>query len=118
MIGMIETMRFNREKMRAAAALGYSTATDLADWLVRELKVPFREAHEITGRIVRRAEEMRVGELGLLPLSEFQNVDPRITEAARALLTVEKSVESRDSYGGTAPDRVREQIARWKEMFE
>ena len=118
MIGMIETMRFNRETMRAAAARGYSTATDLADWLVRELRVPFREAHEITGKIVRIAEDSGVVELGLLPLSDFQAVDPRITEAARALLTVEKSVESRDSYGGTAPQRVREQVERWKEMFK
>lgn len=118
MIGMIETMRFNREAMRAAAAKGYSTATDLADWLVRELRVPFREAHEITGRIVRVAEDAGVAELAHLPLSEFQAVDPRITEAARALLTVEKSVESRDSYGGTAPQRVREQIERWKETFK
>lgn len=118
MIGMIETMRFNREAMRAAAAKGYSTATDLADWLVRELRVPFREAHEITGRIVRVAEDAGVAELAHLPLSEFQAVDPRITEAARTLLTVEKSVESRDSYGGTAPQRVREQIERWKETFK
>jgi argininosuccinate lyase len=118
MIGMIETMRFNREAMRAAAAKGYSTATDLADWLVRELRVPFREAHEITGKVVRHAEDAGVAELAHLPLSEFLTVDPRITEAARALLTVEKSVESRDSYGGTAPQRVREQIERWKEMFE
>jgi argininosuccinate lyase len=117
MIGMIETMQFNREAMRAAAAKGYSTATDLADWLVRELKVPFREAHEVTGKIVRRAEDAGVAELAHLPLSEFQAVDPGISEAARALLTVEKSVESRDSYGGTAPQRVREQIERWKEMF-
>ena len=118
MIGMIETMRFNREAMRASAAKGYSTATDLADWLVRELRVPFREAHEITGRIVRIAEDAGVAELAHLPLSEFQTVDPRISEAARALLTVEKSVESRDSYGGTAPQRVREQIERWKETFK
>ncbi|MEZ5960423.1 MAG: argininosuccinate lyase [Hyphomonadaceae bacterium] len=118
MIGMIETMRFNRENMRAAAAKGYSTATDLADWLVRELKVPFREAHEITGKVVRRAEDSGVAELAHLPLSEYQSIDPRITEAARALLTVEKSVESRDSYGGTAPQRVREQIERWKETFK
>jgi argininosuccinate lyase len=118
MIGMIEGMRFDRAAMREAAARGYSTATDLADWLVRELKVPFREAHEITGRIVRRAEAAGVEELALLPLAEFQAVDGRIGEAARALLTVEKSVESRNSYGGTAPERVREQIARWKEMFE
>jgi len=118
MIGMIETIRFDRAAMRAAAARGFSTATDLADWLVRELKVPFREAHEITGKIVRRAEDAGVGELGQLPLADFQTVEPRITEAARALLTVEKSAESRNSYGGTAPDRVREQVARWKEMFE
>jgi argininosuccinate lyase len=118
MIGMIATMRFEREAMRAAAAKGYSTATDLADWLVRDLKIPFREAHEITGRVVRRAEDVGVAELGLLALEEFQAVDARITEAARALLTVEKSVESRDSYGGTAPQRVREQIERWKEMFK
>ncbi len=118
MIGMMDTMRFNREKMRAAAAMGYSTATDLADWLVRELKVPFREAHEITGKIVRAAEDAGVAELAHLPLETFQAVDPRITDTARALLTVEKSVESRDSYGGTAPQRVREQVERWKEMFK
>jgi argininosuccinate lyase len=118
MIGMIETLTFNRTAMREAASRGYSTATDLADWLVRELKTPFRQAHEITGRIVRRAEELGAAELNLLPLSEFEAVEPRITDAVRALLTVEKSVESRNSYGGTAPERVREQIARWKEMFE
>jgi len=118
MIGMLDTMTFDRRAMREAAARGYSTATDLADWLVRELKTPFREAHEITGKIVRRAEQQGVAELALLPLSEFQAVEPRITEAAQALLTVEKSVESRDSYGGTAPQRVREQIARWKENFK
>src|SRR6185295_1465007 len=109
MIGMIETMTFDRAAMREAAARGYSTATDLADWLVRELKAPFREAHEITGKIVRRAEETGVRELSHLPLSEFHAIDPRITEPVRSALTVEKSVESRDSYGGTAPERVREQ---------
>jgi argininosuccinate lyase len=118
MIGMIDTITFKREAMREAAARGYSTATDLADWLVRELQLPFREAHEVTGRIVRRAEDQGVAELAQLPLGEFQAIEPRITEAARGLLTVEKSVESRDSYGGTAPARVREQIERWKEMFE
>ena len=118
MTGMMETMTFDRAAMRDAAARGYSTATDLADWLVRELKTPFREAHEITGKIVRRAEEMGFRHLSDLPLGEFQAVDARITDAARALLTVEKSVESRASYGGTAPERVREQVARWKENFE
>jgi argininosuccinate lyase len=116
--GMMETIAFDRAAMREAAARGYSTATDLADWLVRELKTPFREAHDITGRIVRRAEEMGAKDLADLPLAAFQAVEPRISEAARASLTVEKSVESRDSYGGTAPERVREQVARWKETFE
>ena len=118
MTGMIATMTPNKERMRASASSGFSTATDLADWLVRDLKIPFREAHEITGRIVRRAEELGVAELAHLPLDVFQSVDDRITEAARALLTVENSVESRDSYGGTAPQRVREQVERWKEMFK
>jgi argininosuccinate lyase len=118
MIGMIETIAFDRTAMREAAARGYSTATDLADWLVRELKTPFREAHEITGKIVRRAEDAGVRTLADLPLADFQAVEPRITEAVRGLLTVEKSVESRDCYGGTAPQRVREQVARWKENFE
>ena len=118
MIGMVQTIKFNRPAMRDAAKRGYSTATDLADWLVRDLKIPFREAHEIAGKLVRRAEDLGVADLADLALSEFQHAEPRITEAARALLTVEKSVESRDSYGGAAPQRVREQIARWQEMFE
>lgn len=113
MAGMIETMSFKREAMRAAAAKGYSTATDLADWLVRALQIPFREAHHITGAAVKRAEALGIEELSDLPLSEFQAIEPRITEEARALLTVEQSVQSRASYGGTAPDQVREQIARW-----
>jgi argininosuccinate lyase len=118
MIGMIETTRFNRAAMREAAARGYSTATDLADWLVRELKTPFREAHEITGRLVARAEQLGVAELGDLPRSELQAIEPRLDARIQALLTVEKSVESRDCYGGTAPQRVREQITRWTESFQ
>jgi argininosuccinate lyase len=117
MSGMIETMRFDRPAMRAAAARGFSTATDLADWLVRDLAMPFREAHHVTGAIVQRAEALDVAELSALPLAEFQAIEPRITEAARALLDVEQSVASRDSYGGTAPVRVREQIARWQTML-
>jgi argininosuccinate lyase len=117
MTGMIQTMTFNRAKMRAAATLGYSTATDLADWLVRELKTPFREAHEITGKIVRRAEDMGVAELNALPLAEAQAIEPRITAAALEALSVERSVESRASYGGTAPVRVREQVARWRKAL-
>ena len=84
MAGMIETMSFNRDVLRAAAAKGYSTATDLADWLVRELKIPFREAHHITGAVVKRAEELGIAELSNLPLSEFQAIEPRINDAARA----------------------------------
>ncbi|MGE3929281.1 MAG: argininosuccinate lyase [Hyphomonadaceae bacterium] len=118
MTGMIDTIAFDRGALRTAAARGYSTATDLADWLVRERNMPFRQAHEITGRIVRRAEELGVADLSLLPLSEFQSVEPGITEAARALLDVEQSVASRASYGGTAPARVREQIDAWKDRLK
>ena len=114
MTGMMGTLSFNREAMREAAARGFSTATDLADWLVRELKIPFRAAHEITGKIVKRAEEKGVAELANLPLADFQAIEPRIIETARALLSVEQSVASRASYGGTAPARVREQLAEWK----
>ncbi len=117
MTGMIETITFNRERLRDAATRGYSTATDLADWLVRELGLPFREAHHITGAVVKRAEDKGVAELANLPLADFQAVEPRITEAARAALTVEQSVAARASYGGTAPQQVRAQIARWKEQL-
>jgi argininosuccinate lyase len=115
--GMIGTIAFDRDRLRAAAAQGFSTATDLADWLVRELRTPFRDAHHVAGAAVKRAEELGVKELSELPLSEFHKIEPRITEEARANLTVEKSLESRASYGGTAPARVREQISRWKELL-
>jgi argininosuccinate lyase len=118
MLGMIETMSFDRDAMRAAAVRGYSTATDLADWLVRELAMPFREAHRVTGAIVKRAEAQGFPELSELPLAEFQAVEPRISDEARALLTVEQSVASRISYGGTAPLQVLEQIDRWKETLK
>ncbi len=117
MTGMIETIRFDRAALRAAATRGYSTATDLADWLVRALNMPFREAHHVTGAVVKRAEALGVAELCDLPLGEFQAIEPRIDEAARAALSVEKSVAARTSYGGTAPDQVRAQIARWKEIL-
>jgi argininosuccinate lyase len=117
MTGMIETATFDQTRMREAATRGFSTATDLADWLVRELKIPFRAAHEITGKIVKRAEEKGVAELGLLPLADFQAIEPRVTEAARALLAVEQSAASRASYGGTSPVRVREQLAIWKQRL-
>ncbi|TPW08575.1 MAG: argininosuccinate lyase [Alphaproteobacteria bacterium] len=117
MSGMMETIAFNRDALREAASKGYSTATDLADWLVRELAMPFREAHHVTGAVVKRAETLGAATLADLPLAEFQKIEPRITEAARALLTVEQSAASRDSYGGTAPVRVREQAALWAERL-
>jgi argininosuccinate lyase len=112
--GMIETVTFVPERMREAAASGYSTATDLADWLVREADVPFREAHHITGRAVKLAEE-RECQLDEVPLDALQAIDPRIDSRVFDVLSVEASVRSRTSYGGTAPDRVREQIAKAKE---
>jgi argininosuccinate lyase len=117
MQGMMASMTFNRAAMREAAARGYSTATDLADWLVRELGLPFREAHHITGAVVKRAEEAGAATLADLPLADFQKIEPRITAAAHAALTVEQSVAARSSYGGTAPVRVREQVALWQERL-
>jgi argininosuccinate lyase len=111
--GMLETVEFSPERMRAAAAAGFSTATDLADWLVREADVPFREAHHVTGRAVRAAEE-RGCDLADLPLEILQAIDGRIDERVFEVLGVDSSVRSRKSYGGTAPERVREQIAAAK----
>jgi argininosuccinate lyase len=108
--GMIATVEFVPERMRTAAAQGFSTATDLADWLVREAGIPFREAHHITGRAVKAAEERGCG-LAELPLDELQAIDGRIDERVYDVLSVDASVRSRTSYGGTAPERVREQIA-------
>jgi argininosuccinate lyase len=111
--GMVETITFVPERMHAAAEQGYSTATDLADWLVREADVPFREAHHITGRAVKLAEE-RGCQLDALPLDELNAIDARIDERVFDVLSVDASVRSRTSYGGTAPARVREQIAKAK----
>ena len=110
MTGMVETTRFVPERMRAAAAGGFSTATDLADWLVREGGVPFREAHHITGRAVKLAEREGTG-LAALPLDALQAIDPRIDARVYSVLTVDASVASRTSHGGTAPDQVRARIA-------
>ncbi len=117
MAGMFADLAVNTERMRALANAGYPTATDLADWLVREAGKPFREAHHITGTIVKRAEELGV-DLDKLPLEEMQAVEPAITEAVLKCLSVEASVAARMSYGGTAPDRVREQIAFWREKLK
>jgi argininosuccinate lyase len=113
---MIETIRFRPEVMRAAAAKGYSTATDLADWLVREAGLPFRDAHHVTGRIVALAEAQGL-ELSAVPLGEMQKVHSAITESVFNVLTVEASASSRTSYGGTSPVRVAEQVAQWKQRL-
>jgi argininosuccinate lyase len=115
--GMVETVEFVPERMRAAAAQGFSTATDLADWLVREADVPFREAHHITGRAVKLAEE-RGCDLAELPIADLKAIDSRIDERVFDVLSVDASVRSRTSYGGTAPERVREQIAAAKADLE
>ena len=115
--GMIETVEFVPDRMRIAATSGFSTATDLADWLVREADVPFREAHHITGRAVKAAEEAGC-DLSDLPLAALTNIDERIDERVYAVLTVDASVASRGSYGGTAPACVRTQIAAAKETLK
>ncbi len=112
MTGMVRDLTPDAARMKAAAGAGYATATDLADWLVRALKIPFREAHHITGRIVGLASARGVA-LEQLTLDEMQGIEPRIVEAVFAVLGVENSVESRTSYGGTAPANVRRQAESW-----
>ena len=116
MAGMVSDLEPNTERMAAAAGSGYSTATDLADWLVRELNLPFRQAHHLTGAAVKRAEQLGV-DLPELSLVELKALDPRITDGVYSVLTPAASAASRQSYGGTAPDQVRRQIARWKEVL-
>jgi len=108
--GMVDDMTVDAARMRTAAAGGFSTATDLADYLVSALGMPFRDAHHATGRIVALAEA-RGCALDALPLDALQSVEPRITDAVYAHLTVEGSVARRTSYGGTAPTRVRAALA-------
>ena len=112
MAGMVRDMRPDVVRMREASGSGYATATDLADWLVRELKMPFREAHHVTGRIVAAAEDHGVG-LDALPLAVMQEIEPRITAACLRVLSVDNSVKSRASAGGTAPKNVRKVAQRW-----
>jgi argininosuccinate lyase len=116
MTGMAADMRFDAERMRAAAAAGFITATDLADWLVRHLGLPFRRAHHVTGALVRRAEELGC-DLAALPLVEMQAIEPAIDAAVFDVLGLDQSVQSRTSYGGTAPDNVRDAVARARERF-
>jgi len=117
MAGMIADLHVNADAMRRAAEAGFPTATDLADWLARVLKKPFREAHHIAGSIVKRAEETGAT-LETLPLAEMQKIEPAITQEIFAVLSLEASVNSRESQGGTAPRRVREQIEFWREKLK
>ncbi|ANT60316.1 argininosuccinate lyase [Salipiger sp. CCB-MM3] len=116
MEGMVKDMTGNVENLEAAAASGFSTATDLADWLVRETGLPFRDAHHITGALVAMAEKKGC-DLSDLSLEEMKSVNDAISEGIFDVLGVHNSVASRMSYGGTAPARVREQVARWKEIL-
>jgi argininosuccinate lyase len=111
MTGMIESVTFVAQRMRAVAEQGFSTATDLADWLVRVADIPFREAHHITGRVVRLAERNGIV-LDLIPLEKLQEIDPRIDARIFTALSVDSSVASRTSHGGTAPEQVRLRIAQ------
>jgi argininosuccinate lyase len=114
--GMIETATFDVARMRAAADAGHATATDFADWLVRVASIPFREAHHITGRAVRLAEERGIT-LSELPLEELHEIDKRIGAGIYSVLSVEASVASRTSYGGTAPVNVRAQVEAAKKVL-
>ena len=117
MAAMMADLTANPARMKAACEAGYPTATDLADWVVKVLKKPFREAHHIAGSIVKLAEDAGVG-LDALTLEQMQSVDPDITEAVFKVLSLESSVNSRMSLGGTAPFRVREQLAHWKALLK
>jgi argininosuccinate lyase len=110
MTGMVESAAFRTDRMRALAESGYATATDLADWLVREAGLPFREAHHVTGRAVKGAEELGVP-LDRVPLADLQAIDGRIDGRVYEVLSVDASVASRTSFGGTAPANVRAAIA-------
>ena len=116
MTGMIHDARFDAEAMRAAAEKGFVTATDLADWLVRARDIPFRQAHRIVGELVMRAEAAGCG-LAELPIETLREVEPRLDEAAYAVLGIDEAVRGRNSPGGTAPERVREALAAARERF-
>jgi argininosuccinate lyase len=117
MTGMVGDMTANRDTLKTAAASGFSTATDLADWLVRALGLPFREAHHVTGALVAMAEGKHC-DLPDLTLADMQTVHPGIRAEVFDVLGVENSVRSRMSYGGTAPDQVRAQVARWSDLLK
>ena len=114
--GMVRDMKPDAARLREAAGAGFSTATDLADWLVRELRMPFRDAHHVTGRLVAKAEA-KGSDLAGLTLAEMQAEEPRITDGIFGVLTVEASVASRACFGGTAPENVRRMAAEWRERL-
>ena len=116
MAGMVEDMQVLEKTMQAAAGSGYTTATDLADWLVREAGLPFREAHHVTGTAVALAERQQC-DLAELPLEALKKISPAITEDVFSVLSVDASLASRTSFGGTAPQNVREQIAWWRKQL-
>jgi argininosuccinate lyase len=113
---MIDDMTVHEDALKRAAGAGFATATDLADWIVRKLGLPFREAHHITGKIVKRAEDKGVG-LEALSLADMQGVEKRITRDVFGVLSVENSVASRTSFGGTAPANVRKAVAAARKRF-
>jgi len=113
---MIDDMQPNKERLADAAGAAYSTATDLADWLVRKLNMPFRNAHHVTGTIVAMAEKQGVT-LDALALEDMQKIEPKITKDVYSVLTPLASAKSRVSYGGTAPKEVRKQVKRWQKKI-
>ncbi|MCB1478805.1 MAG: argininosuccinate lyase, partial [Rhodobiaceae bacterium] len=117
MTGMVRDMTPNTDAMRKAAGAGYSTATDIADWLVREKGMPFRQAHHVTGRIVALASERGV-DLEDLSTEDFTGIDPALDASIHDVLGVDKSVASRTSYGGTAPENVKTQAQGWIERLK
>ena len=117
MTGMVADLEPDQSRMKKAAGEGYATATDLADWLVRALKIPFRQAHHLTGRIVAKAAETGIP-LHRLPLAAMQEIEPRINDDIFKVLSVDRSVKSRLSFGGTAPKNVRAQAKKWLRKLE
>jgi argininosuccinate lyase len=116
MAGMVVDMKPDAARMKASASAGFTTATDLADWVTQKLNIPFRESHHITGRIVKLAEGKGC-DLAELSLAEMQAAEPRITQEIFNVLTVEASAASRTSFGGTAPDNVRAQVEAARKRF-
>jgi argininosuccinate lyase len=117
MEGMVRDMKANKEAMRDTASSGFAVATDLADWLVQKLGLPFRDAHHVTGRVVALAEKQKKM-LDQLSLSDLQSIEPKITKDIFRVLTVENSVALRKALGGTAPANVKREAARWLKLLK